>query len=218
VAAFGDSLVDGDGSTHGADRNWPTDLARRLAARPGSAVAVVDAGIAGNRFLADGPFPSLGISGEARFERDVLSLPGLTHVILEEGINDIGFPGASLHGVSLAAASPASTADDLIAGYSRLIDKAHARGIKVIGVTLTPFEGVDVSGYYTDRKNATREAVNQWIRSSGAFDAVLDFDAIARDPTHPTRLRPELASADHLHPNDKGYQMIADSIDLSLFQ
>jgi lysophospholipase L1-like esterase len=218
VAAFGDSLVDGDGSTHGADHNWPSDLARRLAARPGPAVAVLNSGIAGNRLLADGPFPSLGISGEARFERDVLSLPGLTHVILEEGVNDIGFPGASLHGFSLADPATAPTADDLTAGYSRLIAKAHARGIKVIGVTITPFEGVDVSGYYSDRKNAIREAVNRWIRSSGAFDAVLDFDAIVRDPTHPTTLRAEFASADHLHPNDKGYQAIADSVDLSLFQ
>jgi len=217
VAAIGDSLTDGDASTVDADRSWPSDLARRLASG-GSSIAVVNEGIAGNRLLADGPFPSLGVSGLARFERDVLTLPGLTHVIVLEGVNDIGFPGASRQGFVLADAKGAPSAADVIAGYGRLIALAHARGVKVIGATLTPCEGVAMPGYCTDAKNEMREAVNRWIRTGGAFDGVVDFDRVLRDPAHPSRLLASYASPDHLHPNDAGYQAMADAVSLKLLR
>ena len=150
VATFGDSVVDGDGSTPGADLNWPNDLIRRLGkTTDGANVGVVNAGIAGNRLLNDGPMVSLGVSGLARFERDALALPGLTQIILLEGVNDIGFPGAKLEDLTLADAADQRTADDLIWAYRQLIARAHVRGIKVIGTTLTPFEGVDLPGYYS---------------------------------------------------------------------
>jgi len=220
VVAFGDSLTDGDGSTVDADRSWPSALARRLNARAGGPeVAVVNAGIAGNRLLADGfGIASLGISGLARFGRDVLNLPGVTHVVLLEGVNDLGFAGATLRGQSLAAPGEARTTEDLIGAYRQLIASANARGVKVIGATLTPCEGVDLPGYYTEAKEAARQAINTWIRTSGAFDGVIDFDAVLRDPSHPSRLQARYASPDHLHPNDAGYQAMADAIDLSLLQ
>jgi lysophospholipase L1-like esterase len=219
VAAFGDSITEGVGSTAGADRGWPSDLARRLIAGGAEAnVAVVNEGIAGNRLLADGPIGSLGISGLARLDRDGLSLPGLTHVILFEGVNDIGFPGANLHGLALADPANQPSAQDLIDGYRRFIAAAHAHGVKVIGATLTPCEGVAMPGYYSETKNAEREAVNRWIRGGGAFDGVIDFDAVLRDPGHPSRLQPRYASPDHLHPNDAGHQAMADAVDLALFR
>ena len=218
VVAFGDSIVDGDGSTFDADRNWPNDLIRRLAKTPDSSKpAVVNEGIAGNRLLANGPIATLGVSALARFDRDALSLPGVTHIVLLEGINDLGFPGAKLDKLSLADAADALSTADLIGGYRQLAARAHVRGIKLIGSTLTPCEGVDISGYYSDAKEATRQAVNKWIRSSGVFDGVIDFDAVLRDPDHPSRLLPRFASEDHLHPNDAGYQAMADAINLALF-
>ena len=218
VVALGDSIVDGDGSTFDADRNWPNDLIRRLAKTPdNSKLAVVNEGIAGNRLLANGPIATLGVSALARFDRDALSLPGVTHIVLLEGINDLGFPGAKLDKLSLADAADALSTADLIGGYRQLAARAHVRGIKLIGSTLTPCEGVDISGYYSDAKEATRQAVNKWIRSSGVFDGVIDFDAVLRDPDHPSRLLPRFASEDHLHPNDAGYQAMADAINLALF-
>jgi lysophospholipase L1-like esterase len=219
IVAFGDSIVDGDGSTVDADRNWPSDLMRRLGKTPeDSQWAVVNEGIAGNRLLSDGPIASLGVSALARFDRDALSVPGVTHIVLLEGINDLGFPGAKLGELSLADPADVRSAEDLIGAYRQLISRAHARGVKVIGSTMTPCEGVDIPGYYSDAKEATRQAVNRWIRTSGAFDGVIDFDAVMRDPDHPSRLLPRLASEDHLHPNDAGYQAMADAIDLTVFQ
>jgi lysophospholipase L1-like esterase len=221
VAAFGDSVTDGDGSTVDADRNWPDDLIRRLENTTKAAnVAVVNEGIAGNRLLSDGSDLSagFGIGGLKRFERDVLGLPGVTHVLVLEGVNDIGFPGAKLGNSYLADPSDAHTPEDLIAGYRQLISRAHTRGIKVIGATISPFEGFVIPGYYSESKEATRQAVNRWIRTSRAFDAVIDFDAVLRDPDHPSRVLPRFASADHLHPNDDGYQAMADAIDLALFK
>ena len=217
LAAFGDSITEGAGSTSGADRGWPSDLVRLQAAHGGDpSLAVVNEGVAGNRLLANGPLPSLGVSGLARFDRDVLSLPGLTHVVVLEGDNDIGFPGASRQGFALGDPAKAPSARDLIAGYRRLIAMAHARGVKVIGATLTPSEGVDMPGYYSEAKNKEREAVNRWIRTSGAFDGVVDFDAVLHDPDHPTRLLPRYASSDHLHPNDGGYLAMAEAFDFAL--
>jgi lysophospholipase L1-like esterase len=219
IVAFGDSIVDGDGSTVDADRNWPSDLIRRLGKTPeDSQWAVVNEGIAGNRLLSDGPIASLGVSALARFDRDALSVPGVTHIVLLEGINDLGFPGAKLGELSLADPADVRSAEDLIGAYRQLISRAHARGVKVIGSTMTPCEGVDIPGYYSEAKEATRQAVNKWIRTSGAFDGVIDFDAVMRDPDHPSRLLPRLASEDHLHPNDAGYQAMADAIDLTVFQ
>ncbi|HWW18976.1 MAG TPA: SGNH/GDSL hydrolase family protein [Candidatus Saccharimonadales bacterium] len=222
VVAFGDSVTDGDGSTEDADRNWPSDLVRRLGATPeGSKVAVVNEGIVGNRLLNDCFIASagcFGVSALARFDRDALAQPGVTHVVLLEGINDIGFPGAELGGGYLADAADVRTSEDLIGAYRQLISRAHAHGVKIIGATITPFEGVDVPGYYSESKEAVRQAVNKWIRSSGPFDGVIDFDAVLRDPDRPSRLLPQFASEDLLHPNDLGYQAMADAIDLALFK
>jgi len=221
VVAFGDSVVDGDQSTVDADRNWPGDLIRRLGqAGDGLQMAVVNAGIGGNRLLTDGSGISagFGISGLARFDRDALTLPGVTHIILLEGLNDIGFPGAKLGEQFLADPTEARSAEGLTTAYRQLIERAHARGVKLIGATISPFEGVDFPGYYSAPKEALRQEVNQWIRTSGAFDGVIDFDAVLRDPQHPSRLLPRFTSKDHLHPNDSGYQAMADAIDLALFK
>ena len=218
VVAFGDSIVDGDGSTVDADHNWPSDLIRRLGKTPeGARVAVVNEGIAGNRLLDDGSSFGLGVSALARFDRDVLALPGVTHIVLLEGINDIGFPGAKLGGNYLADPADVRTPEDLIDAYRQLISRTHGRGVKLIGATISPFEGMDLPGYYSESKEAIRQTVNKWIRTSGAFDGVIDFDAVLRDPDHPSRLLPRFASRDHLHPNDAGYRAMADAIDLGLF-
>jgi lysophospholipase L1-like esterase len=219
VVAFGDSVTDGDGSTMDADHNWPSDLIHRLGRTPeGSKLAVVNAGIAGNRLLSDGFVVSFGVSALARFDRDALALPGVTHIVLLEGLNDIGFPAAKLNGRYLADPADVRTPEDLIDAYRQLISRAHAHGVKLIGATITPFEGVDLPGYYSESKEAVRQTVNKWIRTSGSFDAVIDFDAVVRDPNHPSRLLPRLASQDHLHPNDVGYRAMADAIDLALFK
>jgi len=220
VVAFGDSVTDGDGSTVDADHNWPSDLIRRLGKTPGgSKVAVVNEGIAGNRLLSDGSGISagFGVGALARFDRDVLTLPGVTHIVLSEGLNDIGFPGAKLNGGYLADPADVRSPEDLIDAYRQLISRAHAHGIKLIGATISPCEGFVIPGYYSESKEAVRQAVNRWIRTSGSFDAVIDFDAVLRDPDHPTRVLPRFASPDHLHPNDIGYQAMADAIDLALF-
>jgi len=222
VVAFGDSVTDGDGSTVDADRNWPSDLVRRLVPTPeGSKLAVVNEGIVGNRLLNDCFIASagcFGVSALARFDRDALAQPGVTHIVLLEGINDIGFPGAKLGGGYLADAADVRSSEDLIVAYRQLISRAHAHSVKIIGATITPFEGVDVPGYYSESKEAVRQAVNKWIRSSGSFDGVIDFDAVLRDPDHPSRLLLHFASEDRLHPNDLGYQAMADAIDLALFK
>jgi lysophospholipase L1-like esterase len=221
VVAFGDSVTDGDGSTVDADHNWPSDLNRRLAKTPdGSKMAVVNAGIAGNRLLSDGSGISagFGVSGLARFDRDALALPGVTHIVLLEGLNDIGFPGAKLDRQYLADSAAVRTAQELIDAYLQLISRSHAQGVKLIGATINPFGGADLPGYYSEAKESTRQAVNKWIRTSGAFDGVIDFDAVLRDPSQPTRLLARFASKDHLHPNDDGYRAMADAIDLALFK
>jgi lysophospholipase L1-like esterase len=221
VVAFGDSITDGDQATVDADRNWPSDLVRRLGKTPeGVRLAVVNEGIVANRLLSDCFLPSLGclsVNALARFDRDALAQPGVTHIVLLEGVNDIGFPGARLQDQSLADPSDIRTAEDVIDAYRQLISRGNARGVKVIGVTLTPFEGVVIPGYYSESKEAVRQTVNKWIRTSGAFDGVIDFDAVLRDPEHPSRLLPRFASKDRLHPNDAGYEAMAKAIDLGLF-
>jgi len=217
VVAFGDSITDGDGSTVDANSNWPNDLIRRAGkTQKDSTLAIVNEGIVGNRLLRDGDI--FGVSALARFDRDALVLPGVTHIVLLEGINDICFPGAKMEGQYLADPTETRTAQDITFAYRQLISRAHARGVKVFGATITPCEGVDIPGYYSEAKETVRQTVNKWIRTSGAFDGVTDFDAVVRDPDHPSRLLPKFASKDHLHPNDDGYKAMADSIDLNLFK
>jgi len=205
IVAFGDSITDGFHATVDADKRWPDRLAERLFAETrNSGAAVVNAGISGNRLLTDGRTPYQGQSALARFDRDVLSVPGATHVIVLEGINDIGAGGAT-----------PPTAADLIAGYRQLIARAHAHRISVIGGTILPYEG---ARYFHDEGEAVRLEVNAWIRTGHEFDQVIDFDAAVRDPTHPSRLRPEWQSGDWLHPNDAGYQAMGDMIDLAIFR
>jgi lysophospholipase L1-like esterase len=199
IVAFGDSITDGYHSTVGANDRWPDDLARRLfVSGSGEDHPVVDEGISGNRVLANSAL--FGVSAEARFPGDAADVSGARYVILLEGINDIGF-----------TRTPAAR---IIAGYENLIAAAHAAGLKIFGATLTPFQG---SGYYSAAGEAEREAINDWIRTSGAFDGVIDFDQALRDPADPLRLLPAYDSGDHLHPNDAGYQAMADAVSLALF-
>jgi lysophospholipase L1-like esterase len=215
VVTFGDSITDGMGSTPGMNRRWPDLLAERLAAG-GATFGVVNAGISGNRVLSDGA----GQSALARFDRDVLAVPGATHVILFEGVNDLGFAYGRFE-VPMAAMRAAmpqgvrTTEETLIAGYRQLIARGHARGFKVLGATIAPYEG---AAYFSPEGEAVRQAVNRWIRESGEFDAVLDFDAVLRDPDAPAKIADGLHSGDYLHGSDAGYAALAESIDLKLFE
>ncbi|UQU62716.1 SGNH/GDSL hydrolase family protein [Couchioplanes caeruleus] len=208
VVALGDSRVDGAGSTVGAARSWPDRLAER-------GLYVSNQGISGNRLLNDG----LGASGLARFDRDVLATPGLGCVVVSIGANDLAISFAPRDDGPLAdflAMFPGApvTADDVIAGLRQLIARAHDRGVAIHAATIAPYEGHDI---YTPEGDAARRAVNDWIRTGGEFDAVLDFDAVWRDPARPRRIRDDLHAGDHLHGNDAGYRALADSIDVSLF-
>lgn len=217
IVAFGDSTVDGDGSTPEQDRAWPSVLFRRLdSSNRAIQYAVANAGLAGNRLLADGPIPDFGSSGLARYERDALSVPGVTDIVVLEGTNDIGFPGAKFGDLALASAEDAPTTEDIVAAYRQLIARAHARGIRVIGATIMPSEGVPIPGYHSDAKEKIRQDVNDWIRTSREFDDVVDFDAVVRDPDHPGRLLARFTSKDHLHPNDEGYRALGDRVALSV--
>jgi lysophospholipase L1-like esterase len=203
LVTFGDSITDGATSTPDTNRSWPSYLAARLAANPATAnIAVVNEGISGNRVLRDGA----GVNALARFDRDALAVPGVKWVSIMESINDIG--------IGSRTPAEAVTADDLIAGLRQMVDRAHMHGIKVIGATLTPYEG---AAYASETGEVIRMAVNQWIRTSGAFDAVFDFDQVEQDADHPKQFRAGFNTTDHLHPNDIGYKAMADSIDLGLF-
>ncbi|AYQ30016.1 MULTISPECIES: SGNH/GDSL hydrolase family protein [unclassified Polaromonas] len=210
VVAFGDSITDGAASTPGTDQRWPDFLARRLA---GHNVAVINAGISGGRVLKN----HMGPNALARFERDVLNQPGIRSVVLLMGINDISWPGSTFE-----PQEPATQADALMAGYRQLITRAKSRGVRIVGATLTPFEGAltmpgsPIANYHSPAKDAVRQRINSWIRSSGEFDAVLDFDAVVRDPQNPLRILPAYDSGDHLHLGDAGNKAVAESIDLKL--
>jgi lysophospholipase L1-like esterase len=205
VVALGDSITDGVNSSVGGNDRWPDDLARRLGAVAGPTLSVADAGIGGNRLLTASR--CCGASAQARFARDALDQSGVRDVIVLEGINDIGLSVGPRH--SDTGLTPAR----VIAGYRDLIAQAHARGVRIFGATLLPFQG---AGYYSPAGEAIREAVNAWIRTSGAFDGVIDFDAVMRDPANPLRLNPAYDSGDRLHPNDAGYQAMADAINLDM--
>ncbi|MGO1073106.1 SGNH/GDSL hydrolase family protein [Lysobacter sp. CA199] len=204
VVTLGDSITDGAASTPNRYQRWPDVLAQRLAARD---VAVLNAGISGGQVLNDG----MGVSALARFERDVLSLkPDTVFVLI--GINDIGWPGSSFE-----PQREAMSAERLIEGYRQLIARARLDSVRIVGATLTPFEGAlpdaPIRDYYSADKEKVRQAVNAWIRDSGEFDAVVDFDAITRDPKHPRRFLPAYDSGDRLHPGDAGYRAMAQAVD-----
>jgi lysophospholipase L1-like esterase len=215
TVAFGDSITEGAGQKSGQYIDYPDQLAQRLAARGEKTIAVVNQGIGGNRILHD----VAGPSALSRFDRDVLSLPGTTHMIVLLGINDIGFPRIRMPGAKGTEAkegpfkSQAVSADEMIVGLQQIIGRARAHGIKVFGATLTPFEGTNS---YDESGEAIRQAVNKWIRSTDAFDAIIDFDNAIRDPEHPARVRQEYDSGDHIHPNAAGYTAMADLIPLNL--
>lgn len=216
VVAFGDSITDGFGAKEDEYGDWPNQLAKRLAEAKGAIqLAVVNEGIGGNRVLYDGA----GVSSLARLDRDVLSQPGVTNLIVLEGINDIGWPHMKPFPAregSPARPNPfadqAVSADDLIRGMKQIIERAHEHGIRVFGATMTPYKGAD---YFTEDGEVVRQAVNQWIRTGKAFDGVVDFDAAVRDPRDPAQFRDDLQSGDHLHPSSAGYKAMAAAINLS---
>jgi lysophospholipase L1-like esterase len=204
IVAFGDSITDGHGATTNRDDRWPDILAERLQANPATRrFSVLNQGIGGNRLLLDG----LGPNALARFDRDVLAQPGVTHVIVLEGVNDMGVLTRD------QPASPEAHAQlvrDITGAYAQMVARAHAKGIKAIGATILPYAG---SGYYHPGREseADRQAVNAWIRAPGRFDAVVDFDALTRDPADPKRLRKDYDSGDGLHPSPAGYRAMGDA-------
>lgn len=208
IVTLGDSVTDGFGSTPDTDQRWPNLLAERLQSQwATSRLTVLNAGVSGNRVLHD----FVGTSALARLDRDTLVQTGVKYVIVGEGNNDLLIPGL------IGNPAEVVTVAQIIQGHRQMIDRAHALGLRIYGSTLTPVEGYPFPGFWTPDLEAKRQAVNHWIRTSRAYDAVIDFDKLLRDPSHPSRLLPAYDSGDHLHPNDGGYRAMADAIDLSLF-
>ena len=211
IVTFGDSITDGVGSTPGENRRWPDVLAERLE-EAGMEYAVANAGISGNRVLS----PGMGESALARFDEDVLSLPNVTHIIIFEGVNDIGnrfgpqrpgFPGMTLD-------QPEIDVAQMIAGYRQLIARAHAAGIAVIGAPIAPYKG---ASYWSEEGEAARQEINDWIVNSGEFDAVTRLDLAFAEPDDPATMREGYHMGDFLHGSDAGLRAVGESIDLSLF-
>lgn len=214
IVCFGDSITDGTASTTDASSRWPDHLANRLAAAGKLArLTVLNQGLDGNR-LATGR--GRGAAALARFDRDVLGQPNVGHVVILEGINDIGWPHSTL-----APDAEAVSVDQIVGCYQQLIQRAHMHGIKVLLGTLTPFggafEGEAYETFFSTEKEAMRQAVNSWIRSSSGADAVIDFDHATRDRSSPPRLKPEFDCGDRLHPSDAGYKAMAEQLDLAWF-
>ena len=206
LVAFGDSITEGAGATPGTNMDYPEQLARRLEhTGAGSSWVVINSGISGNRLLHEGSGPS----ALDRFERDALDIPGVTAIIILEGINDIGWAFDANGDTGPVGAA------DLIGAFKQLIARAHARGLKILGGTILPYED---AGYYHPEGETVRRAVNDWIRTSGAFDGVIDFEQAVRDPQHPTRYRGADQSGDNLHPNDAGYHAMSEAVDLKDFK
>jgi lysophospholipase L1-like esterase len=210
IAALGDSITDGHGATTNGNNRWTDVLAGRLqAGRQGRDIGVSNQGIGGNHLLTDG----LGPNALARFDRDVLAPAGVRWVIVFEGVNDLG---ALAQRAEASHAEHAALVQRLIAAYQQMIARAHAHGLRIYGATITPYVG---SAYYHPglESEADRQAVNQWIRAAGHFDAVIDFDEVVRDPQHPDQLLPAFDSSDHLHPSAEGYKAMGDAVRLDLF-
>ena len=207
LVAFGDSITEGFASTTDANARWPDVLARRLQAHHRTrGVAVLNEAISGNRVLNQ----EIGPNALQRIDRDVLTQGGLAYVTVLLGTNDLGFSQLSIPGLVTTNVS----AGEIIAGYRQIILRAHQQGAKVYGCTILPFEG---AGYWDAAVEVKRLAINDWIRTAHVYDAVVDFDAVMRDPSHPSKMRPEFDSGDHLHPNDAGYAAMGNAVDLSLF-
>lgn len=205
IVTFGDSITDGTRSTPNTNSRWPDQLAKRLLATPSSAHGMLNEAIAGNRLLTEAAIP-FGYNALSRFGRDVLDQPGVTDVIVLEGINDIGMAPRD---------TPGPSPEDLIAAHEQLVERAHEHGLKIYGATLTPYEG---AAYFTPAGEVKRQAFNTWVRSNKFYDGVIDFDTVVRDPQSPTKILPRYDSGDHLHPNDAGYEAMGGAIDLKLFQ
>lgn len=218
IVALGSSTTDGDGSTQDANQRWPDVLAARL----GKQAGVLNLGIIGNRLLKDSPAATsfgngLGEAVLSRFDTDVLGQAGVKYVVVAIGVNDIVFPG------TFTPASEAVTSQNIIDGYRQLVARAHKKNIRIYITTIPPFENATYGSkkpliVYTREKEAVREQVNEWIRTTHEFDAMIDFDAVVRDPNHPTRLLPKFDSGDHLHCSDAGYAATANAIPLDLFR
>lgn len=208
VVVIGDSITDGATASLDQDQRWTDHLAVRLAPR---GVAVVNAGISGNRLLRDG----MGESVLARLQRDGLDQPGVASVIVLIGINDISWPGTAF-----ARAQPRPSLAELQTGYRALAELAHRRGLRILGATLTPFAGAlpgtPLDDYYQPEKEALRQQLNAWLRSDSPFDAVIDLDAALRDPSDPSRMAAAYDSGDHLHPGDAGNRAMAEAVDLEV--
>jgi lysophospholipase L1-like esterase len=215
VVVLGDSISDGVGATLDANHRWPDLLANRLEAQQANTWGVVNMGISGNRVLGEGA----GQSALARFDRDVLSTPGVKVVIIFEGVNDLGISYGNPKGpmgelFEGRPPSPKVTVESMIAGYRQLVVRAHVKGLKVLGATITPYGG---AFYYAPEGEAVRQAINTWIRTSHEVDGVIDFDAVMRDPGDPTQIKDGFHMGDHLHGSDTGYAAMAAAIDLALF-
>jgi lysophospholipase L1-like esterase len=231
IVAIGDSITDGGRSTPNSNQRWPDLLAKRLAlqSKLKKMLAVANEGIGGNALLHSAVYGGAANSSPsalARFDRDVLAVTGVSHLILLEGVNDLDSVGLKVNGRPVNDSSLAASAEDIISGYQQIIARAHSHGIKVIGATIMPYEGegIDADGNvtlenaFTPAKEQMRQRINQWVIGSHAFDGVVDFDAVMRDPAHPARLLPAYDSGDHVHPNDTGTTAMANAVSLALFR